>query len=109
MRDCIVIASVLACMPCFAFAGDPDTVGPAKERELSNLVVQDCGSCHGLTLKGGLGRPITPSALESFDVGTVRDIVLNGIAGTPMPPWAGIVTPREAQWIAEGLKQGRFQ
>lgn len=92
-----------------AIAGEAPALTAERQAELSNIVLQDCGSCHGLTLKGGLGRAITPSALSGFDTQTLQDIVLHGIPGTPMPPWAGLITPAEAVWIAEGLKQGRFQ
>lgn len=76
---------------------------------LADFVRQDCGSCHGLTLKGGLGRPLTADHLDHFDVETIRDIVLKGIPGTAMPPWAGILTPEQADWIAHRLKEGTLQ
>ena len=31
-------------------------------RQLEHLLLQDCGSCHGLRLTGGLGPAITPVA-----------------------------------------------
>ena len=76
---------------------------------LKNLVVQDCGSCHGLTLKGGLGRPLTREALTNFPVETVRDIILDGLPGTPMPPWRPLLTEKEAAMIADMLKRGDLQ
>lgn len=82
-----------------AFAGDA----------LENLVRQDCGSCHGITLKGGLGRPITAQALADWDAETVAQVVLNGMPGTAMPGWAGVISEVEARAIAEGLKKGTFQ
>lgn len=30
-------------------------IAPEREKELETLLYQDCGSCHGMTLKGGLG------------------------------------------------------
>ncbi|WWR45017.1 cytochrome c [Roseovarius sp. S88] len=74
--------------------------------ELERLVLQDCGSCHGLTLKGGLGRPITPDVMQHFDREDLRDIILDGIPGTAMPPWRQVMTESEAMWIADYL-QGR--
>lgn len=108
MPDRLPVIAILAAlaMPYPAFAGD--AAGDHRER-LADLVVQDCGSCHGLTLKGGLGRPITPQALEHMDVETVTAIVLDGLPGTAMPPWRGLVSDADARWIAEGLKEGRFQ
>ena len=39
---------------------EPD---PARARELVHIVRQDCGSCHGLSFKGGLGPALTAEAL----------------------------------------------
>ncbi|MCB1380616.1 MAG: cytochrome c [Alphaproteobacteria bacterium] len=81
-------------------------VPPARQAELHNLVVQDCGSCHGLTLKGGLGKPLLPADLEPFPDEVVAAVILDGVKGTPMPPWRGLLTEGEALWIARQLKQG---
>ena len=32
-----------------------ETISAQRSEELRNLLIQDCGSCHGITLKGGLG------------------------------------------------------
>lgn len=77
-----------------------------RASELTALVRQDCGSCHGMTLRGGLGAPLLPSTLEHLDVEGVADIILDGVPGTPMPPWRGLLTRQEALWIARNLKQG---
>ena len=42
-------------------------VSTTRAAELEHMVLQDCGSCHGLTLKGGLGRPLTKAALAEAD------------------------------------------
>ncbi len=67
------------------------------------MVVQDCGSCHGLTMKGGLGAPITPAALAGRDPEGLAAIILDGIPGTAMPPWRPLISEDEALWIAEYL------
>ncbi len=74
--------------------------------ELVRLVRQDCGSCHGLTLKGGLGKPLLPENLAGRDADTLAQIILDGIPGTPMPPWRGILAENDALWIARKLKEG---
>lgn len=81
----------------------------ADRAKLAYLVKQDCGSCHGLTLKGGLGRPLTKEALVHFPVETVRDIILDGLPGTPMPPWRPLLSEEQAGVIAEMLKRGEIQ
>ena len=81
----------------------------AEIARLSNMVRQDCGSCHGLTLKGGLGRPLTAEHLAGMDHETVKDIILFGIDKTPMPGWLGLLSEPEADWIAGALKTGAIQ
>jgi cytochrome c55X len=68
------------------------------------MVIQDCGSCHGLTMKGGLGRPLTADALASLDNQTIASIILDGVPGTAMPPWRPLLSEQQAQWIANYLK-----
>ena len=82
--------------------------GPAPERAraLIHLVRQDCGSCHGMTLKGGLGKPLLPENLADRDAEALADIILDGIPDTPMPPWSGQLNREEALWIARKLKEG---
>lgn len=80
-------------------------VSVTRQAELRNIVIQDCGSCHGLTLKGGLGKPLLPETLKAFPDAAVADMILDGVGGTPMPPWRGLLTEAEALWIARTLKQ----
>jgi cytochrome c55X len=80
-------------------------IAPDRVAALEHLVVQDCGSCHGLTMKGGLGRPLTAEALAHADRDTLALIVLDGIPGTAMPPWRPLLTEAEALWIADFLKR----
>lgn len=81
-------------------------VAAARAAQLERMVRQDCGSCHGLTLKGGLGRPITPQALAGRDPQGLAAIVLDGIPGTAMPPWRPLLSDDEANWIARYLLKG---
>src|SRR5512138_1746010 len=79
---------------------------PARRAELVELVRHDCGACHGLTLKGGLGPPLEPAALADKDAENLSFVILHGRRGTPMPPWRSQLTESEVQWIVELLKQG---
>ena len=36
-------------------------------------------------------------------------VILDGVPGTPMPPWRPLLTPAEAAWIAQKLKSGRLE
>ena len=77
--------------------------GPDK---LTPLVRQDCGSCHGLTLKGGLGPALLPKNLAGRDEAALAEVILGGVPGTPMPPWRGLLSEQDAHWIARHLKEG---
>jgi cytochrome c55X len=91
-------ALLLVALPALA------EIPPDRAAELEHLVLQDCGSCHGLTMKGGLGRPLTREALAEADRATLALIVLDGLPGTAMPPWRPLLTEAEALWIADYLK-----
>lgn len=98
---------VLACSFVAAAAmAVPSIPSPERQVQLRNLVVQDCGSCHGLTLKGGLGKPLLPATLSAFPDDALAEVILDGVSGTPMPPWRGLLTDTEALWIAQTLKRG---
>jgi cytochrome c55X len=89
----------------FAMAALPvgaDVTAP-RAKALEHMVIQDCGSCHGLTMKGGLGRALTPSALAGADPETLAMIILDGVPGTAMPAWRPLLTDEDADWIARYL------
>jgi cytochrome c55X len=79
-------------------------IAPGRAAALEHLVTQDCGSCHGLTLRGGLGRPLTAEALAAAEPKGIATIILDGVPGTAMPPWRPLLTEEEALWIAGYLK-----
>lgn len=97
------LAFCLALLVPAAAGGEP---APARQAALVDLVRHDCGACHGLTMKGGLGPSLEPSALAGKDAAWLGYVILEGRRGTPMPPWRGLLTEAEARWIAERLKQG---
>ena len=85
-------------------AGEPSGTG-LDPVALERLVLQDCGSCHGLTLKGGLGPDIRPESLVHYEADVLMSVILDGIPGTAMPPWRPLITEDEAAWIADYLLQ----
>ena len=87
----------------FADSLPPD---PARQGELIRLVRQDCGSCHGMRLLGGLGPALTPEALKDKSADALISTILHGRPGTPMPPWKNFLSESEASWIVDNLKKG---
>jgi len=100
------LCALLSAWTPAAGADAPDAPAGARRAELVNMVRQDCGSCHGLTMKGGLGPALLPAALAEKDPEQLRFVVLHGRRGTAMPPWSRFLSEPEAAWIVEQLRQG---
>jgi cytochrome c55X len=77
-----------------------------RQQQLVRIVRQDCGSCHGMLLTGGLGPALTREALADKPLEALVATVLHGRPGTPMPPWRSMLSADEARWIAEQLVAG---
>ena len=101
--------AVLSIATLIALAAAPVRAdgGPSIDRqaELRNLLSQDCGSCHGLTLAGGLGPSLQSRALASKPPEFLATTILYGRPGTAMPPWRPFLSDAETAWLAHLLKQ----
>ncbi len=94
---------VLACLCCLpAMAG---ALSSERQQELEHLLHQDCGSCHGMRLTGGLGPPLTPAALAGKPRELLFDTIREGRSGTPMPPWKHLLGDEEIAWLVDYLMQ----
>ena len=101
------LPKLLAPALAVAIAG-PALAAPSdgRQAELLHRLKQDCGSCHGLTMRGGLGPPLSPQAIGGKPDDALVDAILNGRPRTPMPPWRFEITPDEAAWLVHQLRQG---
>lgn len=86
-----------------AYAEEPSA---SRQRELVHLVRQDCGSCHGMTLQGGLGPALLPQTLREKSPEGLAATIYSGRPGTPMPPWKQFLSEAEAEWIVYKLMNG---
>jgi cytochrome c55X len=84
-------------------SGAPDA---SRQREIVRLLRQDCGSCHGMRLTGGLGPPLTPQALHDKPSESLVATIVGGRAGTAMPPWRPFLSEAEAAWLVARLREG---
>ncbi len=82
------------------------TLTEQRKSDLVHLVKQDCGSCHGMTLKGGLGPSLLTENLRDKPLLFIQNTILHGRPGTAMPPWKTILTVKEAEWISLQLQKG---
>jgi len=85
-----------------AIIAEPDQ---QRQQELQNMLSHDCGSCHGLTLKGGLGPSLLADALVDKSDAFLVHTILEGRKGTAMPPWKPFLTEQEALWLVQKLKK----
>ncbi|MCB1864166.1 MAG: cytochrome c [Chromatiales bacterium] len=80
---------------------------PERQQELRNLLTQDCGSCHGMRLTGGLGPPLTPRALNTKSRERLTADIRDGRPGTPMPPWKNLLSDDDIAWLVDVLLEGQ--
>ena len=83
-------------------------ISTERKKELVYMVQQDCGSCHGMTLKGGLGPSLLPKRMSVLPKNYLIEAVTHGREGTPMPPWEPILSTNEIAWIVEQLQLGQI-
>lgn len=100
MKRVVAVLAVLSA-PSPLWAGEPDA---RRQRQLDSLLSQDCGSCHGMTLKGGLGAPLTVEAMRELGDEALVATILDGRPGTPMPPWKLMLSEADARWLVRRLK-----
>ena len=77
-----------------------------RQATLEHLLIQDCGSCHGLRMTGGLGPALTPQLLVDKPRDSLIATVMFGRPGTAMPPWDALLNEQEAAWMIDRLLQG---
>ena len=84
------------------------SLSDTRKAQLNHIVKQDCGSCHGMTLKGGLGPALLVENLQGKPILFIKNTILYGREGTAMPPWKTLLTAQEALWISQQLKAGKI-
>ena len=56
----------------------------------------------------GGGKPLLSANLKIWNREQLVSIILDGVPGTPMPPWRALISEADAQWIAERLQEGNL-
>ena len=105
-RTSVLLVAGSLCHLSLAAGFVAEAPNASRRDELITLVRQDCGSCHGLTLKGGLGPALLPETLKDRTANGLKATILHGRPGTAMPPWRQFVTEAEADWIVVKLQKG---
>ena len=97
---------ILASFVTMAQSAEDFSLSEKRQQELLHLLKQDCGSCHGMTMKGGLGPALTPEVLSSKPRQMIEMTIRHGRPGTPMPPWSPILSKEEISWLVDTLYSG---
>ncbi|MGZ8158820.1 MAG: c-type cytochrome [Methylobacter sp.] len=98
----LILLTITALVAETSLAGEPS---PERQNALRNMLNHDCGACHGLTLKGGLGPALLPEALAAKPDDFLISTILNGREGTAMPPWQPFMNRDEAAWLVGILRK----
>ncbi|WP_347880323.1 c-type cytochrome [Ottowia testudinis] len=84
----------------------PASIDGARQAQLIRMVRQDCGSCHGIQLTGGLGPALTRERMAEIPLDNLVAVIYQGRPGTPMPGWKTMISEADAEWIAHQLQAG---
>ena len=103
LRMALAFVAVISAGSAAAAVAEPPA---ARQATLLHRLKHDCGSCHGMTLKGGLGPALLPARLAQRSDEELVEIILDGRPVTPMPPWTFEIHPTEAAWLVRQLKKG---
>ena len=106
MLDRAATLAISLALGLTAWPAAADGPSSARQQELLHLLRHDCGSCHGMTLKGGLGPPLRPERLVGRSDEELVTTIMQGVPDTPMPPWGVELERREVEWLVRQLKTG---
>ena len=112
LRFALFVIASSASLACAAATKDAQTdatgAAPdaARQTQLVRMVRQDCGSCHGIQLTGGLGPALTRERMADMPLESLTAVIYHGRPGTPMPGWKSMINEAEADWIARHLQAG---
>ncbi len=83
--------------------GFSSSVSSSRQQDILYLLRHDCGSCHGMTLQGGLGPSLLAQDLQNKSPEYLQSTILNGRTNTAMPPWKDFLSPKEVKWLVQWL------
>lgn len=95
---------LMGSVAAIAVVGHAGPISPERMASLDHLLRQDCGSCHGMTLQGGLGPALLPERFSDHDIETIADMILYGNPEKAMPPWKDLLSISDARYLAERIK-----
>jgi len=109
MKKVLFKTSLSAALLLITYTAVAGGVDADRQNELMYFVKHDCGSCHGMTLKGGLGPALLPETLSLKPKEFLVTTIMEGRPNTAMPPWKTMLSQDDAVWITEQLLNGNAQ
>lgn len=83
----------------------PAQPGNERQRQLRQVLAQNCSVCHGHSLQGNIGPALTAGSLSGKSEEMLVATILEGRAGTVMPAWAWLLKEDEARWLVRYLRK----
>jgi cytochrome c55X len=96
--------SLVSLLPLSAALAQAPTA--ERQAQLEHLLIQDCGSCHGLRMTGGLGPALTLNAIADKPRDSLIATVTHGRPGTAMPGWNALLDEQDIAWLVDLLLEG---
>ncbi len=84
-------------------------VSAKNSQSLQHLIKHDCGSCHGMTLKGGLGPSLLSTDLKDKSDELLFVTISEGRVGTPMPAWKSLLSKEDINSIIKILRNAEIK
>jgi cytochrome c55X len=76
----------------------------SRQQELIYLLHQDCGSCHGMRLTGGLGPALLTAEIRHKPSSYLHQVIAEGVPDTPMPPWQSLLSDADINFLVSYLQ-----
>jgi cytochrome c55X len=79
-----------------------------RQQELRQILIQECGVCHGKMLQGDLGPPLTAESLAGKSEEELVRTIMEGHDETAMPPWIWMMKEHEALWLVRFIRTAKI-
>lgn len=112
MRNLLLLAVILAALLLISCGGSESaqnppgaSPSPAATIDAKSLFEVNCAVCHGPARKETqVAPPLTPERLEPRDDVEVKKIIVEGVPGTVMKSFQGILNDRDIDALVRFLK-----
>lgn len=105
-KTLVCISLLILTLSAHALEQEKKQLSEERQQKLMHLLKQDCGSCHGMTMKGGLGPALLPENLAKTPSYVLVNTIKYGRETLAMPAWDSLLNTAEIEWLVAQLKKG---